>query len=120
MTINNVPNVPVDPMFEVKDNNVVMTSVGKSFFESFINYFFENFSNEGLVAPTQNTANSTIIQNNMNNASPTPQFTCGYGRLLYNSDTNQLMVSFDNGVGQPVFVNLLTELGPDTNAFLLL
>lgn len=43
-----------------------------------------NFSNEGLVAPSQTTANINIIQ---------PKALAG--TLIYDTDTNQLMVNID-------------------------
>lgn len=96
----NVPNVPIDPMFEVKDNQVILTSVGKDFFESFIKFFFTNFSNEGLVAPTQTATNLTTIQNNQNSQS---QYTCQYGTILYDSTDNSIRISINNGSGAPIF-----------------
>lgn len=114
----NVPNVPTDPMFELKGNNIVLTSIGKNFFEQFINYFFTNFSNEGLVAPSQGNTNANTIVHHQNSSS---QFTCAYGTLLYNSDTNTLQVCINNGSNVPIFVNVLTSaLSGSTNALLLL
>jgi len=117
-TVPNVPNVPIDPMFEVKGTDVVLTSVGKNFFEQFIKYFFTNFSSEGLVAPTQTNAspsyNINTIQDNKN---PQGEYTCAYGTLLYDITTNNLVVCLNNGSNQPLFQNILTA---ESSAFLLL
>lgn len=100
----NVPSVPIDPMYEIKDGKVLLTAVGKNFFETFINYFFKNFSSEGLVSPTQSTSDINSIQNNtLQNGN----FTCQYGTFIYNSTTNNLMVCLNNGSNVPQFYNVL-------------
>ena len=59
-------------------------------------------SEEGLVAPTQDAANITVIQNNMNEQGQT---TCAAGTLIYNSTTNQLQVAILVG-GSPQFMTV--------------
>jgi hypothetical protein len=105
----NVPNVPVDPMYELQNDKIVLTSQGKTFFESFINYFINNFSSEGLVAPNQSTSSINSIQNN---TLPDGSYTCQYGTLIYNSNTNKLMVALNNGSNIPIFYNILTSADP--------
>lgn len=96
----NVPNVPIDPMYEVKGNQVLLTSVGKNFFEQFISFFFMNFSNEGLVAPTQTAANITTLQNFQNSNGT---YKTQYGTILYDSDDNSIRIAINNGSGIPIF-----------------
>ncbi len=112
----NVPNLPTDP---IVDNKGILTTIGKNFFEQLIKELFINFSNEGLVSPTQSDSNVTTIQNNQNSKS---QYTTPYGTLLYNSTNNSLMVALNNGSNAPIFMNLLTAIpGPSSpQAFLLL
>jgi hypothetical protein len=95
----NVPNVPIDPMFENSKDKIVLTSVGKDFFEQLIKYFMNNFSSEGLVSPTQTTANINTIVSNQDNKL---NYTSGFGRKFYNSTTNSMQVTINNGSGVPV------------------
>lgn len=100
----NVPNVPVDPMYEIQNGKIILSAVGKTFFETFINYFMTNFSSEGLVPPSQSAANITSIQNNR---LPNGNYTCQFGTLIYNSTTNSLMVALNNGSNVPVFHTIM-------------
>src|SRR6185437_3027813 len=98
--INNVPNVPIDSMFELQDKTIVLTSAGRNFFEQLITYFYTNFSNEGLVAPTQSASNITTLQNFKN---ANGQYKVAFGTMLYDSTDKTLRVAVDDGTGKPVF-----------------
>lgn len=116
--VPNVPAVPVDPMFHMQGDQCVLTSVGKSFFETLINYFYTNHSSEGLVAATQPAANVASIQNN---TLPNGSYTCQYGTFLYDSTLNNLVVCLNNGSNVPQFYSIMTgPLGATPNMFLLL
>lgn len=100
----NVPNLPIDP---IVDKEGRLTAVGKNFFEQLIRELILNFSNEGLVAPTQTNSNLTspqyminLIQNNQNGQG---QYTCAYGTILYNATANSVMMAINNGSDAPVF-----------------
>ena len=98
----NVPNVPIDPMYENKNGQIVMTSVGKNFFEQLISFFYQNFSNEGLVMPTQTASNIIAIQNFKY---PNNTYKTQYGTMIYNSDpsANSIMIAVNDGSGAPIF-----------------
>lgn len=105
-TVPNVPSVPLDPMFHMQGDQCVLTSVGKSFFETLINYFYTNHSSEGLVAPTQSAANITSIQNN---TLPNGSHTCQFGTFIYNQTANTIMIALNNGSGAPIFKTITTS-----------
>ncbi len=72
-----------------------------------------NAGPEGLVAPTQTDANLLLIQNNQVQSSTAPNtptfiYTCQFGTLLYDSDTNTLRVALDSGGGVPLFYTVVT------------
>lgn len=93
----NVPDLPIDE-FVTADRK--LSDVGKNFFQQLISQLQNNFSNEGLVAPTQSSTNITIIQNNQNG---TEQYTCSYGTILYNSTGNSIQIAINNGSNVPIF-----------------
>ena len=82
----NIPDLPVSPMVE-KDGYA--TSPEYQFRQNLVQALQSVTSDEGLVPPSQNSANITIIQNGKN---PQGLFTCQGGTLIYNTDTNQLQV----------------------------
>lgn len=98
--INNVPDVPVDPMFQLEGKNVVLTGSGKNFFENLIRYLITNFSSEGLVAPSQTNTNITTLQNFQY---PNGQYKIAFGTMIYDSVDKTLRVAIDDGTGKPVF-----------------
>lgn len=97
----NVPNLPIDPLV---DKNGHLTDSGKNFFEQLIKELFLNFSNEGLVAPTQTSTNLITIQNNTNIQG---QKTCSYGTILYDSTHNSGRFAINDGTGNPIFKTIM-------------
>lgn len=98
--INNVPGVPIDPMFRLEGNNIVMTGSGENFFTNLIKYLITNVSSEGLVAPTQTATNITTLQNFQ---FPNGQYKVAFGTMIYDSVDNTLRVAINDGTGKPVF-----------------
>lgn len=82
----NVPELPVSPLTMSDD---YPSPQEYQFRQNLIQALQSVTSDEGLVPPSQNSANITIIQNATNDQG---QFTCMPGTLIYNTDTNQLMV----------------------------
>lgn len=82
----NIPELPVSTMVE-KDGNPTPTEY--QFRQNLVQALQSVTSDEGLVPPSQNTANITKIQNEKN---PQGQYTCAGGTLIYNTDTNALQV----------------------------
>lgn len=98
--INPIPSLPVDK-FLTEDGE--MADSWRLYFEDFTKLLQANFSNEGLIAPSQTgsavTGNIQVIQNNQ---LPNGQYTCGGGRFLYNSSLDTMMVSI-LAAGVPTF-----------------
>jgi hypothetical protein len=95
----NIPDLPVSPITE-EDGNPTPTEY--QFRQNLIQSLQSVTSDEGLVPPSQTTANITTIQNAINDQG---QFTCAPGTLIYNSDTNQLQVCI-YVAGVPSFKNV--------------
>lgn len=83
-----IPSLPVDRFIDPKVNDV--SEGGRQFLDTLVNQLQTNFSEEGLVVPSQSATNITIIQDNQNENG---SFTCQGGTLIYNPDANSLMVS---------------------------
>lgn len=97
-----VPNLPTG---QITDNNGNPTDDELTFRHTLITNLQKLMGNEGLVAPTQTAANITLIQNNTypNPATGAPVKTCQFGTILYNSTDNSIMISIDDGSGNPIF-----------------
>lgn len=96
----NIPELPVSPLVESDGNP---TAQEYQFRQNLIQSLQSVTSDEGLVPPSQNTANITIIQNGTDTEG---NFTCQRGTLIYNTDTNELQVCI-YVAGVPTFKNLL-------------
>lgn len=95
----NIPNLPMGP---ITNSDGSLTDNYRIFFDSLIKELQTNASNEGLVAPTQNASNITLIQNNQLPA-PNSSYTCQFGTSIYNSTANSIMFAVDDGAGAPLF-----------------
>jgi hypothetical protein len=84
----NIPNLIKTPFVD-KDGHLTPTAWG--ILTQIINQMQKNLSNEGYITPQQDT---TTITSRLNNSRST-------GALLYNSDTNKLMVC-ENGTFKTV------------------
>lgn len=96
----NIPDLPVSP---VTENDGNPTAPELQFRQNLVQALQSVTSDEGLVPPSQTTANITIIQNATNVQG---QFTCMPGTLIYNGDTNELQVCIYIA-GVPTFRNIL-------------
>ena len=87
-----IPNLPIGPLV---DDKGMPTSEELAFRQALITSLQQNFGNEGLIAPSQNAANATTIQNNqvINQATGVAEKTLVPGTLLYDTTTNTLLVS---------------------------
>jgi hypothetical protein len=95
-----IPDLPVSLMVE-EDGNPTATEY--QFRQNLIQSLQAVTSDEGLVPPSQDSANITIIQNAVNDEG---QFTCPRGTLIYNTDTDELQVCI-YVAGVPSFRNIL-------------
>lgn len=97
--------LPALPLGRIVDENGVATPTELNFRQALLTNLQNNLGPEGLVAPTQSASNITTIQNSQSPDQITgiPVYSCGYGRILYNSTNNSIMISIDNGSGVPVF-----------------
>lgn len=106
-----VPNLPTGPLIDDKGN---ATDDELTFRQALITGLQNNFGPEGLVAPTQSNAAApnNFIRQIQNNQIPNPvtgvvdQYTCGFGRFLYDSTNNRILVSIDGGAGVPAFMEV--------------
>lgn len=95
----NIPDLPVSQMVE---ESGYPTAPEYQFRQNLVQALQSVTSNEGLVPPSQKSANITIIQNGKD---PQDLPTCAAGTLIYNTDTNQLQVCILVG-GVPTFKTL--------------
>lgn len=80
----NIPNLPVSPLVD-KDGNP--SDVETNFRQDLITALQNGLGPEGLVPPSQPTANITTIAANQ---LPNGQYTAQGGTLIYDSTTNTL------------------------------
>lgn len=105
----NIPNY-VDMKVIGEDGH--FTPEWKIIMQQLLTTLNRNAGPEGLVAPTQTDANITLIQNNQIQSSiapdmPTFIYTCQFGTLIYDSDTNELKLCLSNA-GVPQFYTVVT------------
>ncbi len=93
-----IPNLNVGRLVDEKG---MATLEEIAFRQTLISSLQQNAGNEGLVAPSQTTANITVIQNNTL-PQPSGEYTCQGGTLIYNSTNDTLMVAILVG-GVPTF-----------------
>lgn len=96
-------NIPDLPVSAITEENGYPSATELQFRQNLVQSLQYSISDEGLVPPSQNTANIAIIQNATNAQG---QFTCPKGTLIYNTDTDELQVCIYAG-GIPAFKNLL-------------
>lgn len=87
-------NVPWWSGGQAVDSNGNFTPEYSTFQEQQRQVMQQNLSNEGFVIPQQNTSDIGIIE-------PTAK----EGTLLYNSDTNQLLVRLSDGTFHPILTS---------------
>jgi len=92
----NIPDLPVSPLVE---SDGYPSAPEYQFRQNLIQALQSVTSDEGLVPPSQDSANITIIQDGTNTQG---EFTCAPGTIIYNSDTNQLLTCILVG-GVPTF-----------------
>lgn len=97
------------PSMDFRGNKFVnedgtLSETAQAFFDLLQTSLIKIIGNEGLVAPSQTTANINIIQNNLQ-TSPTniETNTCQFGTFVYDEDSNQVKVTVDKGDGTPLF-----------------
>ena len=95
----NIPDLSISPIVE-KDGYPSAQEL--QFRQNLIQSLQSVTSDEGLVPPTQNSANITIIQDGRDTEG---NYSCQGGTLIYNSDTDELQVCILVG-GVPTFKNV--------------
>lgn len=91
-----VPNLPMGLMV---DKEGLATDGENIFRQALISSLQSNFGNEGLVPPSQTTANIAIIAAH---TLPNGEYTCQPGTMIYDTDTDELKVAI-LVVGVPTF-----------------
>ena len=105
------PNLPTGP---IVDANGYATDDEMTFRQALVTSLQQNFGDEGLVAPTQTNAAApnNFIRQIQDNQIPNPvtgvpdQYSCGYGRFIFDSTNNRILVSIDGGGGVPAFMEV--------------
>ena len=100
-----IPNLPTGPM---TDDKGMPTNDELIFRQNLISSLQDNFGNEGLIAPTQkdDIAPDNFIGQIQNFQLPNGQYTCGFGRFIYDETNNRMLVSIDGGGGVPAFMEI--------------
>jgi hypothetical protein len=111
-----IPNLPTGKMVDEKG---IATDGESTFRRILITSLQNNFGSEGLVIPSQIdevSPNDYIkqIQNNtvLNPSTGVQDYTCGFGRFLYDSTNNRILVSVDIGGGVPGFAEINITMPP--------
>lgn len=93
--------IPILHTGKVVDENGMATPAELAYRQSLTDSLQNYVGNQGLVAPTQSSANIASIAANTNPSSGA--YTCQYGTIIYNSTNNTVQIAINNGSGAPVF-----------------
>ena len=105
MAVIRIPNLPLG---QIVNDKGMATDDELTFRQSLITSLQNYMGNEGLVAPTQSDAASPndFIKQIQDYRTPDGVYTCGFGRFLYDSTNNRMLVSIDGGGGVPAFMEI--------------
>ena len=105
MTVIRVPNLPIG---NITDGSGRPTDDEMTFRHALVSQLQANFGNEGCVVPTQSNAAApdNYIKQIQDNRLPNGEYTCGFGRFLYDETNNRILVSIDGGGGVPAFMQV--------------
>jgi len=100
-----IPNLPNGQIVDDKGN---ATDDEITFRQALISQLQNNFGDEGCIIPTQTNAASpnNFIRQIQDNTNDQGQYTCGFGRFLYDATNNRILVSIDGGGGVPAFMEV--------------
>lgn len=105
MTNIRIPNLPTGQIVDDKGN---ASDDELTFRHALISNLQNFFGPEGCVIPSQN--NDAVPDDNIaqiqDNQLPNGEYTCGFGRFLYDSTNNRILVSIDGGGGVPAFMEV--------------
>ena len=112
-----VPNLPVGKITDKEGNP---TDDELTFRQALVTGLQKNIGNEGLIAPSQTNAAAPddFITQIQNHRIPDPitfapgQYSCGFGRFLYDETNNRILVSVDVGGGVPGFAEVNITMPP--------
>lgn len=100
---------------KIVDENGMPTDDEQTFRQILISNLQNIAGSEGLVCPSQENQASPndFIKQIQNNQLENGEYTCGFGRFIYDSTNNRMLVSIDGGSGVPKFMQLtLTTPSP--------
>ena len=102
-----VPNLPTG---KIVNEEGYATDDELTFRHTLVTQLQQNFGSEGLVAPTQTNvlapADLDYISQIQNFQLENGEYTCGFGRILYDSTNNRILISIDGGGGVPAFMEV--------------
>ena len=115
MANQNIPSnnvrIPILPIGKIVDENGMATAEELTFRQALLSLLQTLMGEQGLVMPSQTTADILAIQNFKQPAQGAKPdaftYPCQFGTLIYNSDivdqTKSIQVSIDDGTGKPIF-----------------
>jgi hypothetical protein len=122
MAVIRIPNLPMGALV---DDKGVATDDELTFRQALVTNLQKLFGDEGMVAPSQTNKladpdpnENFHIRQIQNNRLPNPitgapdQYTCGFGRFLYDATNNRILVSIDVGGGVPGFAEVNLTMPP--------
>ena len=111
MTVIRIPNLPNG---QVVNKDGTATDDEMTFRHTLITSLQKTFGNEGCVIPTQTNASApeNFIKQIQDNQDANGNYTCGFGRFLYDATNNRILVSIDVGGGVPGFAEVNLTLPP--------
>lgn len=102
-----IPNLPNGKIVDEEGNP---SENEATFRHALISQLQKNFGDEGLVAPTQTNvlapADLNYISQIQDHQLENGQYTCGFGRILYDATNNRILISIDGGGGVPAFMEV--------------
>ncbi len=97
-----VPNLSTDKMV---DEDGYATPSEEFFRQTLVTGLQQYFGNEGVVVPSLTATEILAVQDNQfpDPQTGVPVYSCGFGRIVYNSTANSIMISVDGGGLVPLF-----------------
>lgn len=102
------------PTMDFRGNKFVntdgtLTDVAQNFFDTLNHVLIKNIGQEGLVMPAQKSNDIDVIQNNTTqSATGNITYTCQFGTVIYDNESNKAKVALKNLDGTPIFKELVT------------
>ncbi len=100
-----IPSYVDIPVIDPKTG--MFTSQWKAIMQQLLTSLITNASDQGIVMPSQDATEITLIETSQRSTPTGNQFNCQFGTIVYDVTNNVLKVALNNA-GAPQFHNIVT------------